>query len=160
MDEEIRSEALKNIPYGFFVVGVMDNSGEANGFTANWVSQASFDPPRVTVAVNKSIASHDMIRESRAFSLNFLDNSQEDLARKFARHQEAGSDEVGGSRFTPGPETNAPLFEEAFAHLECRVVSELDAGDHTVFLGEVVGAQLQRPADILTDLETPLEYGG
>jgi flavin reductase (DIM6/NTAB) family NADH-FMN oxidoreductase RutF len=36
----------------------------------------------------------------------------------------------------------------------------MEAGDHTVYLGEVVAADLKRPADILTDLDTPMEYGG
>jgi flavin reductase (DIM6/NTAB) family NADH-FMN oxidoreductase RutF len=39
-------------------------------------------------------------------------------------------------------------------------VDSMEAGDHTVYLGEVVAANLKRPADILTDLDTPMEYGG
>lgn len=159
MSEEIRSEVLKTIPYGFFIVGVVE-AGAGNGFTANWVSQASFEPQQVTVAVSNDIQSNALIRKSRVFSLNFLDEAQEELARKFATDQEAGDSAVGGSEFRPGTETGAPLFDEAFAHLECRVTGELEAGDHTIFLGEVVNADLQRPADILLDTETPMEYGG
>jgi hypothetical protein len=40
------------------------------------------------------------------------------------------------------------------------VVGKIEAGDHTVYLGEVATANLTRPADILTDLDTPMEYGG
>jgi hypothetical protein len=40
------------------------------------------------------------------------------------------------------------------------VVGKMEAGDHTVYLGEVAVANLKRPADILTDLDTPMEYGG
>jgi flavin reductase (DIM6/NTAB) family NADH-FMN oxidoreductase RutF len=94
------------------------------------------------------------------FSLNFLDKSQEDLAHKFSKHVEPGEDSVAGARFTRGSETGTPLFEDSFAHLECRVVNNMETGDHTLFLGEVVGAYRKRPADILTDLETPLSYGG
>ena len=36
----------------------------------------------------------------------------------------------------------------------------MEAGDHTVHLGEVAAAALNRPADILTDLDTPMDYGG
>ena len=36
----------------------------------------------------------------------------------------------------------------------------MEAGDHTVFLGEVAAANLERPADILTDLDTMMDYGG
>jgi flavin reductase (DIM6/NTAB) family NADH-FMN oxidoreductase RutF len=40
------------------------------------------------------------------------------------------------------------------------VVDKMEAGDHTVYLGEVVAASLRRPADILTDLDTSMDYGG
>lgn len=159
MEEQTRSEILKTIPYGFYITGVAGDDGEANGFTTCWVSQVSFEPQQVVVAVRKDQHTHDLIEASRAFSLNFLDTEQEDLARKFTQPLEHENGQVGGSPYTTG-ETGAPLFEEAFAHLECRITDKMEAGDHTVYLGEVVSAGLRRPADILTDLDTPMDYGG
>jgi flavin reductase (DIM6/NTAB) family NADH-FMN oxidoreductase RutF len=159
MEEQTRSEILKTIPYGFYITGVVGSDGEANGFTTNWVSQVSFSPQQLIVAVRKDQHTHDLIEDSGVFSLNFLDTDQEDLAQKFTQPLEHGDRRVGDSPYTTG-ETGAPLFEEAFAHLECRVVGKMEAGDHTVYLGEVVAANLKRPADILTDLDTPMEYGG
>ncbi len=155
-----RSEILKTIPYGFYITGVLESNGEANGFTTNWVSQVSFQPPQVVVAVRKNQHTHDLIEDSGVFSLNFLDSGQEDLARRFTEPLEPGDGEVGGATYRPGRATGAPLFVDAFAHLECRVVGKMEAGDHTVYLGEVVASDLKRPADILTDLDTLMEYGG
>jgi flavin reductase (DIM6/NTAB) family NADH-FMN oxidoreductase RutF len=167
MEDQIRSEVLKTIPYGFYITGVVGKDGEANGFTTNWVSQASFRPQQVLVAVRKDQHTHDLLEEGGVFSLNYLDTAQEDLAQKFTqplqhepRREGDSGGSVGGSPYTSGEATGAPLFEEAFAHLECRVVGRLEAGDHTIYLGEVASALLRRPADILTDLDTPLEYGG
>ena len=160
VEDQIRSEVLKTIPYGFYITGVIGADGEANGFTTCWVSQVSFEPQQVILAVKKDQHTHDLIESGGVFSLNFLDTSQEDLARKFTRPLEQENGAVGGSSYTPGKATGAPLFEEAFAHLECQVVSSMEAGDHTVYLGEVAAASLIRPADILTDLDTPMEYGG
>ena len=160
MEDQIRSEVLKTIPYGFYITGVVGADGEANGFTTCWVSQVSFEPQQVVVAVRKDQHSHDLIESGGVFSLNFLDTEQEDLARKFTEPLQHEDGTVGGQTYTPGEVTGAPLFEEAFAHLECRVVGKMEAGDHTVYLGEVVGAALTRPADILTDLDTPMDYGG
>lgn len=159
MEGQIRTEVLKTIPYGFYITGVVGANGEANGFTTCWVSQVSFEPQQVVVAVRKDQHTHDLIEEGGVFSLNFLDTEQEDLARRFTGPLEQENGQVGGSPYSTG-QTGAPLFEEAFAHLECRVVGKLEAGDHTVYLGEVVAANLKRPADILTDLDTPMEYGG
>lgn len=160
MQDETRSEILKTIPYGFYITGVVGNGGEANGFTTCWVSQVSFEPQQIIVAARKNQHTHDLIETSGVFSLNFLDLSQEELAQTFSHPLEPEGETVGGARYSPGEATGAPLFEDAFAHLECRVSGKLEAGDHTVFLGEVVGSQLTRAADILTDLETPMDYGG
>jgi len=159
MEEQTRSEILKTIPYGFYITGVVGSDGEANGFTTCWVSQVSFEPQQLIVAVQKEQHTHDLIEQGGVFSLNFLDTEQEELARRFTEPLENRDGTVGGSPYSTG-ETGAPLFEEAFAHLECRVVDKMEAGDHTVYLGEVAAANLKRPADILTDLDTPMEYGG
>ncbi len=159
MEEQTRSEILKTIPYGFYITGVVGSDGEANGFTTCWVSQVSFEPQQVIVAVQKGQRTHDLIEQGGVFSLNFLDTGQEELARRFTEPLENRAGTVSGSPYSTG-ETGAPLFEEAFAHLECRVVGKMEAGDHTVYLGEVAAANLKRPADILTDLDTPMEYGG
>lgn len=157
--EQTRSEILKTIPYGFYITGVVGADGEANGFTTCWVSQVSFEPQQVVVAVRRDQRTHELMEQGGVFSLNFLDTGQEDLALRFTRPLEPENGAVGGAAYTSG-ETGAPLFEDAFAHLECRVVGKMEAGDHTVFLGEVAAATLRRPADILTDLDTPMEYGG
>jgi len=157
--DQTRSEILKTIPYGFYITGMVGTDGEANGFTTCWVSQVSFEPQQVVVAVRRDQHTHELMEQGGVFSLNFLDTEQEDLARRFTSPLESEDGAVGGSPYTTG-ETGAPLFEEAFAHLECRVVGKMEAGDHTVYLGEVVAATLDRPADVLTDLDTPMDYGG
>lgn len=160
MNDEVRSEILRTIPYGFYVVGTLGPDGSPNGLTVNWASQTSFEPPQIAVAIEQGGNAHDAIEGGNVFSLNFLDRSQEDLARRLAQHVEPEGDTLAGARFAPGPQTGAPVFEDCFAHLECRVVGSTKTGDHTLFIGEVVGAELKRRAEILTDLETPLSYGG
>ena len=157
--DQTRSEILKTIPYGFYITGVVGSDGEVNGFTTCWVSQVSFEPQQVVVAVGKDQHTHELMEQGGVFSLNFLDTGQEDLARRFTEPLEPENGTVGGAAYKIG-ETGAPLFEDTFAHLECHVVAKMEAGDHTVYLGEVAAADLRRPADILTDLDTPMEYGG
>ena len=158
MEEQMRSEILKTIPYGFYITGVVGSDGEANGFTTCWVSKETFETQQV-VAVRKDQHTHVLIEDGGVFSLNFLDTEQEDLARRFTQPLQPEDGALGGSPYSTG-ETGAPLFTEAFAHLECRVVGKMEAGDHTVYLGEVVAANLKRPADTLTDLDTTIDYGG
>jgi flavin reductase (DIM6/NTAB) family NADH-FMN oxidoreductase RutF len=112
VEDQIRSEILKTIPYGFYITGVVGSDGEVNGFTTCWVSQVSFDPQQVIVAVRKDQHTHDLVEDSGVFSLNFLDTGQEDLARRFTEPLQHEDGLVGGSSYTTG-ETGAPLFEEA-----------------------------------------------
>jgi flavin reductase (DIM6/NTAB) family NADH-FMN oxidoreductase RutF len=85
MEEQMRSEILKTIPYGFYITGLVGSDGEANGFTTCWVSQVSFEPQQVVLAVRKDQHTHDLIEDGGVFSLNFLDTEQEDLARQFTQ---------------------------------------------------------------------------
>jgi flavin reductase (DIM6/NTAB) family NADH-FMN oxidoreductase RutF len=145
VEDQIRSEVLKTIPYGFYITEVAGADGEAGGFTTCWVSQVSFEPQQVVVAGRKDQHTHDLVESGGIFSLNFLDTEQEDLARRFTEPLEHEDGTVGGRAYTPGEATVAPLFEEAFAHPECRVVDKMEAGDHTLYLGDVAAA-LKRPS--------------
>jgi hypothetical protein len=111
MEEQTRSEILKTIPYGFYITGVVGSDGEANGFTTCWVSQVSFEPQQVVVAVRKDQHTHDLIEEGGVFSLNFLDTEQEDLALKFTQPLQPENGTLAGSPYSAG-KTGAPLFDE------------------------------------------------
>ena len=126
MDEQTRSEILKTIPYGFYITGVVGSDGEANGFTTCWVSQVSFEPQQVVVAVRKDQHTHELIEEGGVFSLNFLDTEQEDLARKFTQALQHENGTLAGSPYYSTGEAGAPLFDEAFAGLECQVVGKVE----------------------------------
>jgi flavin reductase (DIM6/NTAB) family NADH-FMN oxidoreductase RutF len=54
VEDQIRSEVLKTIPYGFYITGVIGADGEANGFTTCWVSQVSFEPQQVILASRRT----------------------------------------------------------------------------------------------------------
>src|SRR3712207_4419891 len=116
VEEQIRSEILKTIPYGFYITGVVGGDGEANGFTTCWVSQVSFDPQQLIVAVRKDQHTHDLIEASGVFSLNFLDTEQEELARRFTEPLQHEDGTVGGSAYITG-ETRS---EEHTSELQSR----------------------------------------
>jgi len=133
--EQTRSEVLKTIPYGFYITGVIGADGEANGFTTCWVSQVSFEPQQVIVAVRRDQHTHDLMERGGVFSLNFLDTDQEDLALRFTRPLQPENGAVGGAAYTEGETTGAPLFVDAFAHLECRVVGKMEATTRSSWAG-------------------------
>ena len=121
---------------GVTVVTTHDGAGRCYGLTANAVCSVSLDPPLVLVCVDKRAESHPAFGLSQAFVVNILADEQEQMSRHFAVS--------GGDKFVDlscrNGGTGAPILEGALAHVECRVVATHDAGDHTIYIGEVESA--------------------
>lgn len=155
---DAKKTLLRKIPHGLFVCGVAEGE-DVNGFTASWVTQGSFEPPLVVVAVRSDSTSNGIIQRTRRFSLNVLAADQKDLAAVFFKPQKA----VGG-RFDAAPYTlgdfGLPILNDALGAVECELVGEVAHGDHTVFVAEVKSATLHRDADALELSGTGWQYGG
>jgi flavin reductase (DIM6/NTAB) family NADH-FMN oxidoreductase RutF len=158
MDETARKRVLRMIPYTLFVVGVR-NDKEIGAFTGSWLTQLSFHPPMVGIGVKKAHRSHDILFESGAFTLNFLDRSQKSVAQHFFSAPRHEGDRLKAYPYREGIQ-GCPLFDFALGHLQCRVRNAVEVGDHTLFVGEIVDASLLREADILELKETGWKYGG
>jgi flavin reductase (DIM6/NTAB) family NADH-FMN oxidoreductase RutF len=158
LDTAAKKTLLRKIPHGIFICGVAEND-EVNGFTASWVTQGSFEPPLVVVAVRADSTSNGMIQRTGRFSLNVLAADQKDLAAVFFKPQKA----VGG-RFDAAPfrlgQLGLPILNDALGGVECEVVGQVSHGDHTVFVGEVRSAVLLRDAPALELAATGWQYGG
>ncbi len=167
MDAEARKTVLRMIPYGLYILTAKSEGGEIGAGAVNWVTQASFKPPLLAVCVRDDSRLHHAVQEAGAFALNVLDKGQRDLAFTFFKHVEADESTIGGQPYHTG-ETGAPILTNLPGYLECRVVASVHEGDHTVFVGEVVGAGLTRPIEgrpdeqtlWLRDLGPDIFYGG
>lgn len=158
MNTEFKKQILRSIPYGLYVVGVVDGE-EVSCFTATWLSQCSFDPPLMMMAVRADSRAGSLIKNDGGFSINFLAKSQTDLAKTFFKPPDRVGNKLGEVEFYTGL-TGAPLLELAQAYLECKVVEIVEHGDHHVVLGEVIDAQVCREGDILLLSDTNWSYGG
>ena len=138
MDESVKKAALRLFTYGLYAVttGTQDRW---NVFTANWISQVSFDPPLVMISVENSSISLPIIRDSGHFAIHVFGSEQRDLAgtlgKTFARHPE----KLDGLRFQAG-DTGCPLLLDTLGWVECEVENEMPAGDSTLVLGRVTAA--------------------
>ena len=117
-----------------FICGVKDDeTNEVNGFTASWVTQGSFNPPLVVMAVRAEGSSHEIIKNSRKFSLNVLKSDQKDLAAVFFKPQKALGGRFESVEFNLG-EFGLPILVDSVGGVECKVVGNVMYGDHTVFV--------------------------
>jgi flavin reductase (DIM6/NTAB) family NADH-FMN oxidoreductase RutF len=150
------------MPSGLYVVG--SRAGDRrNGMTLNWATQLSFDPKLLGVAVEKGAVTHELVTEGGVFSLNILDREDRAIVRKFTKPVEVGDEgrTMNGFPFHDGP-SGAPILDQAAAWVDCQVRQAVDVGDHTLFVGEVVGAGFNKPEDtpVLRMEDTRMSYGG
>lgn len=128
--------------------------------TVNWVTQISFEPPLIAVAVENDAHSLPMLRESRAFALSVFPAGSRSLAGKLGRSSANVPNKLEGVAHHPGVATGAPILNEATGWVECRITTELPSGDHVLMLAEVVEAGVQSDAETLTLKETGFRYAG
>jgi len=118
---------------GVAVITTRDVDGKPYGLTANALCSVSLAPPLLLVCVDKRAESHPAFARSRLFAINILGCRDEDLSRRFAVS--------GGDKFADVPHragsTGAPILDGVLGVVECRVVGIHDAGDHTIYIGEV-----------------------
>jgi flavin reductase (DIM6/NTAB) family NADH-FMN oxidoreductase RutF len=158
MDEAIKKQVLRLLTYGLYAVSAADG-GEVNAFTANWLSQASFDPPMIMVSVENDSKSLGMILRSQHFAVNVFETGQRDLAGALGKTALKVPDKLKGLTYDIG-ETGCPLLHDALAWVECRVTGSIPAGDSTVIVGEVVNADLRRDGTALTMKEAGFRHAG
>jgi flavin reductase (DIM6/NTAB) family NADH-FMN oxidoreductase RutF len=159
LDEQAKKILLRKIPHGLYICGVKEGE-EVNAFTASWVMQSSFKPPLVVNCVRQDSKSHAMIKASGVFALSFLDAGQKELAQKFFQPRRRIENKFEDVEFYTGPETGCPIISDTLGYVECQVVGAIEHGDHTVFVGEVIGAAIHREGDPLLLESTGWNYGG
>jgi len=160
MDESAKETVLKHFPYGLFAVTVA-HGGEDHAMTANWITQASFAPPMVAVAVENTSKTIEMIRDARHFAINVFLATQRELAAKLGRSSDKAPQKLKGIKTKPAPAFRAPILADALGWVECRLVATLPAGDHTLVLGEVVNAGVEHAdGDALTMRDAGFSYAG
>jgi flavin reductase (DIM6/NTAB) family NADH-FMN oxidoreductase RutF len=153
-------EALRRIPYGLYVLGVRGKGeGEMNAMVASWVTQCSFDPPLVMVAVHMPSRTYNLIKAGKVFSLNLLDISERRLIRMLEKPAGKAGDKLGKVGHVE-EDTGAPILRHAFAYLECKVRKIFEPGDHALVIGEVVNAAVRRKGESITCADLKWHYGG
>lgn len=150
-------DALRQISYGLYVLTTR-HEATLNAITCNWVTQISFKPSLILVAVEQKSYSHQLLQEGRVFGLNLLDKEQSHLARRMAVPRRINPHKLAGVSYHMG-QTGVPLLDDALAWLECEVRQILEVGgDHTLFISEVVAGGVIRQAEPLTLLASGLHY--
>eukprot|EP00245_Coleochaete_scutata_P010402 TRINITY_DN3632_c0_g5_i1.p1 TRINITY_DN3632_c0_g5~~TRINITY_DN3632_c0_g5_i1.p1 ORF type:complete len:665 (+),score=115.10 TRINITY_DN3632_c0_g5_i1:96-2090(+) len=140
------AKALARISGGLYVVTAMHgSSGSSGAMIASWVSQASFKPLGITIAVAKDRAIESLMQVGDTFVLNCLaDDNFSPLMKHFLKRFPPGADRFEGVDWAPG-RNGSPILNEAIAYMECKVISRMETADHWITYGEVTDGNVSKP---------------
>ena len=157
MNEKYRQQSLRMLSYGVYILSSV-NEGEYCVSTITWVSQASFEPPMISVCIKRNSASYEIVKKRREFILHLLGDNQKELASTFFKPTIFENEKLNGQEFSL--ENNLPLLKDIPAYIQCKVVKILENGDHPLFLAEVVDAKINNDSKPLELRKTGWTYGG
>jgi flavin reductase (DIM6/NTAB) family NADH-FMN oxidoreductase RutF len=152
-------EILRQMPYGLYVVGLRGNDGDFNALIVSWLTQCSFDPPLLMIAVRKESRSYDLVKQGKAFSVNLIDKRDRRLARELVKPADRVGNKLKKVTHVEGS-TGAPILHKAFAYVECKVREIHEPGDHAIVIGEVVNGGKHGTGDPLMCSDLRWHYGG
>jgi flavin reductase (DIM6/NTAB) family NADH-FMN oxidoreductase RutF len=159
MERAERRAALRLISNGLFVLTARDG-GDIGAATVSWVTQCSFEPPLVLVAVRRGSNVHRCLREGGPAALHVIGRGQESVARAFFTATRVEDGQLNGEPVRAGAE-GAPLLEALPDRLEARVHARHETGgDHDLVVLEVLEAHRGSDRVPLTVADSPWEYGG
>ena len=127
--------ALGAFPTGVTVVTTIEQNSRPRGFTANSFTSVSLSPPLVLVCIAKSALSANVFAESTHYAVSILSAGQRAVANIFASKSLEKFEQVKWQSAASG----CPVIDGAAAWFDCEVANQIEAGDHIIIIGRVIG---------------------
>ena len=140
-------KALGRISGGLYII-TAKKGDVASAMLASWVSQASFQPLGLTIAVAKDRAIESLMQVGDHFVLNVLEEGNyQGLMKHFLKRFSPGADRFHGVKTQPTE--NGPILTDALTYMECIVESRMECSDHWIVYSSVQAGRVSKP-DSLT----------
>jgi flavin reductase (DIM6/NTAB) family NADH-FMN oxidoreductase RutF len=123
---------------GVTVATVLDSQSAPHGLTVSSFTSVSLDPPLILICLGHAVTCIDHFRGALHFGINVLSDAQRALSDRFARK---GEDRFNGMPWERG-ETGVPLLPGCLAQIECEIQQRFTSGDHDIFVGRMVRAEV------------------
>ena len=142
MENLNESEAIAlSAPLPYALVTSLDKNGRPNAMGVAWATRTSFEPFLILISLDHRRYSHEGIQMYREFVLNYPNEEQADAAWVCGTKSGRDGDKLklAGLKLVDSKAVEVPTIDGVTVAFECKVVDEFETGDHTVFVGEVVG---------------------
>lgn len=142
VDPDIMRLAMRQWATGVTVV-TSHFAGVRHGMTVSSFTSVSLSPPLILVSLESGTRTHNLVQQARLFGVTILDDQQQEISERFAGRSTEHQDRFDNLE-TYTLATGAALLVQGLASFDCLVVSTTAAGNHTLFIGEVLAAQIGR----------------
>jgi ferric-chelate reductase [NAD(P)H] len=150
MSDKIDLKALQSFSYGLYII-TSRLEGKLNGQVANTTIQVTGNPPCIAVSINKNNLTHEYIIKSGMFSVGVLDESTPmTFIGLFGFKSGRAVDKFAEVPFKMGIYDNPIVTEHTLAVMEAKVRTHVDVGTHTIFVGDIVSAEVLKEGTPLT----------
>lgn len=137
-------KAMGRLSGGLYII-TATKGDVSSAMLASWVSQASFEPPGLTIAVAKDRAIESLMQVGDRFVLNILEEERyQPLMKHFLKRFKPGADRFAGVK-TQTADNGSPILTDALAYLECKVLSRMECSDHWVVYSQVDLGRISNP---------------
>lgn len=138
--KESEAVALSS-PFPYVLVTSLDKNGRPNAMGVAWVTRTSFDPFLILISIDHRRYSYEGIQMHKEFVVNYPSIDQSDAALICGKKSGRDGDKIklAGLNLVDSVGVKVPTIEGVTVAFECKVVDQLETGDHTIFVGKVVG---------------------
>jgi flavin reductase (DIM6/NTAB) family NADH-FMN oxidoreductase RutF len=142
MPADINDAFAKITPIPYVIITSLDAKGKPNAMGLSWVTRVSASPPLMLISVGRDRYSREGISMNREYVINYVTPEQTKAAWICGTQSGKNTDKIAASGFELIPSTTVktPTIKDSLVAFECRVAGEHEAGDHTLFIGEVIAA--------------------
>ncbi|HZG71545.1 MAG TPA: flavin reductase family protein [Chondromyces sp.] len=139
-------QIMGQYPTGVTIVTTIDEQGIPAGLTVNSFASVSLDPLIVLWSIDKKVSSLDTFLKAGKFAVHTLSTEQEEACWAFAGKEADRFSQVNWKVSKNG----LPIIEGSLGVFECKVIQQIEAGDHFILIGEVI--------DLNKEEKNPLLY--
>ncbi len=160
LDQASKKKVLRDFTYGLYAVTAA-HDGERGVFTANWLTQVSFEPPLVALSVEKESSTRPLIERSGLFAVCPFSSDQRELAGALGRPKSRVGDKYAAYGLSVrSSAAGVPVLADALGYVVCRVREQVDTGDSILLVGEVIEAAVLADGEPLTMRAAGFRHAG
>ena len=143
---EIFRSAWSNFATGVTIITTKESDDIVHGMTANGVASVSLEPPLALAIIGHERNTHPLIVQNQRFGISILSSQQQQIARHYTIPYEERLKLASPQTETLG---ESKVISGALTTMDCRVIDSYNAGDHTIFIGQVENINIGKGAPLL-----------